>query len=62
MCLKNEGAQLKLFEEYQERFPRAQAPRRLPLSIASGKNKTSILYLHYHTKLVVREVYSKLYL
>ncbi|CAB3378713.1 Hypothetical predicted protein [Cloeon dipterum] len=27
---------LKLFEEYRERFPRAQAPQRLPLALATG--------------------------
>ncbi|KAF4525644.1 hypothetical protein B566_EDAN001244 [Ephemera danica] len=36
--LQGEAAQLKLFEEYQERFPRSQAPRRLPLTLASGEH------------------------
>jgi len=35
--LENPDDKLKLFEEYREKFPRAQAPQRLPLALASGE-------------------------
>ncbi|XP_059484452.1 N-alpha-acetyltransferase 15, NatA auxiliary subunit [Neocloeon triangulifer] len=35
--LTNPDDKLKLFEEYREKFPRAQAPQRLPLALASGE-------------------------
>ncbi|KAG8236210.1 hypothetical protein J437_LFUL016214 [Ladona fulva] len=35
--LQSVEERLKLFESYQEKFPRAQAPRRLPLNYATGK-------------------------
>ena len=32
-----EDAKLAMYEEYREKFPKAQAPQRLPMDVAQGK-------------------------
>lgn len=40
---KSEEDRLEMYAKYREQFPRAQAPQRLPLNIATGEKFLSLL-------------------
>lgn len=52
---------LKMFSEFQELFPRALAPRRLPLTFATGELRRDLSGMHFFVgggliKISVREL------
>lgn len=43
---------MKIYFEFQEKFPRAQTPQRRPLDFTSGNELFSYLYLYFEEVLV----------
>lgn len=53
----SEEDRLKLFKDIEQLFPRASAPRRLPLNFAEGKDYTNTKQLKEMSSLVTSTLY-----